>query len=297
MFLLPLPLVALWRCWRQQPRYAAGGLLAGGVCGLAWFVPTARLSRGFAAMASLDRTQMMSALRTTSVFFGAPPPVHAGMLVDMCLFFALALVPLALPLAVRAFSPQDSHVPLPPLILLGAWWAAPLFARGQWTVAVVAVGLVAGYFPYGRFLNPAAPTAVYQILKASPRLPGLLESAQRQIRGLIDGLPGRPEEKLIICLLDRTEAPNLRTVTDEYPDVTWADAAGHVPESVRSIAWLCNGAGLPAEVRARFPAARRVAGNTLFSFWSAELSGPPPSGSVFPAARPRLAPFRACLRP
>jgi 4-amino-4-deoxy-L-arabinose transferase-like glycosyltransferase len=342
--LLPLLCVALWRSWRNHPRYAAGGILAGVVCWLAWYVPTARLSGGFAALAAMDRTQMMSALRTTSVFFGAPLAVHAGMLLDMCLYFALAVAALAPPLAgawrghssrplpawamplffilwlgpnlamISLFhcgNPGYILLSLPPLVLLGAWLASPVWHRWQWIGAVVAVGLAVGYFPYERFINPAVPTAAYQFLKASPRLPGLIEDAQRQIRGLIDALPGRAEEKLVFCLLRRSEAPNIRTVTYDYPDVVWADLEGpglrvfpphdglpsrRWPESVRAIAWLCDGAGLPATMLARFPQARRLAGNALFSFWSVSLTGPPPR-RMTPVAPPRPAPIPARFLP
>ena len=316
--LLPLLSVALWRAWRKQPLYAAAGLVAGAGFWLAWYVPTERLSGGFATLAAMDRNQMIASARTTSIFFGASLAVHAHMLADVCLYFALALAGLALPLAARcrARPRRPGHtMPLPaatlffalwlcpnlaaiclvhcgepgyvllsvpPLVLLGAWLAAPVWNRPQWIAAAAAVGLAAGYFPYERFINPAVATLPYQLLRASPRLPGLLESSQRQLRELIDALPGRAAEKLIFCLRQRTEAPNIRTVAYEYSDVAWADFEGpglrvfaprggapsdRFPASVRSIGWLCDGAGPPPALRARFPRARRLAGNTLFSFW------------------------------
>jgi len=309
-FLLPLLLWALWRAWRKQPLYAAAALVAGAMFWLAWYVPTAMLSGGFAALAALNRNQMIGSARTTSIFFGAPLAVHAHMLADVCIYFALALAGLAFPLAVRwragsgrrgrtvplpaaplflalwlcpnlAFiclvhcgEPGYVLLSLPPLFLMGAWLAAPVWNRWQWIAAAAAVGLASGYFPYERFINPAVATLPYQLLRASPRLPGLLESSQRQLRGLIDSLPGRAEEKLIFCLRQRTEAPNMRTVTYEYPDVAWADYDGagqstRLPASVRSIGWLCDGSGLPPALRARFPRAHRLAGNTLYSFWAA----------------------------
>jgi hypothetical protein len=320
--LLPLLSVALWRAWRKQPIYAAAGLLAGAVFWLAWYVPTALLSGGFGALAAMDRNQMIASARTTSIFFGAPPAVHAHMLVDVCLYFALALAGLALPLAARwrARPRRPGHtiplpaaplffalwlfpnlvvvclfhcgepgyvlLSLPPLVLLGAWLASPVLNRPQWIAAAAAVGLAAGYFPYEHFINPAVATLPYQLLRASPRLPGLLERSQRQLRELIDSLPGRSEEKLIFCMRQRTEAPNIRTVTYEYSDVAWADFEGpglrvfaprggalsdRFPTSVRSIGWLCDGAGLPPALRARFPQAHRLAGNVLFSFWAAPI--------------------------
>jgi hypothetical protein len=318
--LLPLLSLALWRAWRKQPLYAAAGLLAGAVFGLAWYVPTALLSGGFAALAAMDRNQTIASARTTSIFFGAPLAVHAHMLADVCIYFALAVAGLALPLAARwrarprrlsrnmplpdaplffvlwlcpnlvviclvhCGEPGYVLLSLPPLVLLGAWLASPVWNRPRWIAAAAAVGLASGYFPYERFINPAVATLPYQLLRASPRLPGLLESSQRQLRELIDALPGRSEEKLIFCMRQRTEAPNIRTVTYEYSDVAWADFDGpglrvfaprggalsdRFPASVRSIGWLCDGAGLPAALRARFPRTHRLAGNALFSFWAA----------------------------
>jgi 4-amino-4-deoxy-L-arabinose transferase-like glycosyltransferase len=322
--LLPLLSFALWRAWRKQPLYAAAGLFAGAAFWLAWYVPTALLSGGFAALAAIDRNQVIAAARTTSMFFGAPLTVHAHMLADVCIYFALALAGLALPLAAqwRARRPgrtmalpaallffalwlcpnlaviclfhcgEPGYVllSLPPLVLLGAWLASPVWNRPQWIVAAAVVGLASGYYPYERFINPAVATLPYQLLRASPRLPGLLESSQRQLRELIDSLPGRSEEKLIFCMRQRTEAPNIRTVTYEYSDVAWADFDGpglrvfaprggalsdRLPASVRSVGWLCDGAGLPPALRARFPQTRRLAGNALFSFWARDRTNIP----------------------
>lgn len=318
IFLLPL-LAAAWlrarRARRTHPLYAAAGIAAGSVFWLAWFVPTALVSGGFAALAAMDREQLLVRLRETSVFFGAPRMVHAHMIVDVCLYFALALAAFA-PLLWRRHSSSPWPIPrahlflalwlvpnlafifllhcgepgyvvlsLPPLVLLGVKLVEPAFDRPRWIVAVVAVSLAAGYFPYERFINPAVPTVAYQLLRASPRMPGLLEAAQRQLRERIDALPGRPGQKLVFCLRQRTEAPNIRTVTEEYPDVFWATVDGsslrvfaphggavssEMPASVRSLAWLCDGAGLPPPIRSRFPQARRLAGNALYSFWALE---------------------------
>ena len=98
--------------------------------------------------------------------------------------------------------------------------------------------------------------------------------AQREIRVMIDAMPGRPEEKLLFCPLLRFEAPNIRTVTYDFADVTWVDVrrAGvspRLPVNIRSVAWVCDGAGLPDAIRARFPQARKIFGSNLYSFWTA----------------------------
>ncbi len=310
VFLLPLLGAALWRAWRKGPGYAAGAVLAGAALFLAWYIPTALITGGFAALAALNRNQMISSVRQTSVFLGAAPAVHAHMAIDASLYLGLALITL-LPAAVRAvwrgrpdwgaavaaapgalfialwLAPNLAMVYLfhcgapgyvllsaPPLVLLGN---RLLHASGKpvWMAAAAALGLAAGYFPYERLVNPARVTVAYQLLRATPRLPGLLESEQRRLRTWIDALPGQPWEKLIFCMRESTEAPNIRTVTYEYGDGAWADGRGgempaRLPDAVRSVGWLCGAAGPPPAVRARFPQARRVGGNRLFSFWAAE---------------------------
>lgn len=310
-FMAPLMALALGRAARVSWRYAVAGLAVGMALALAWFLPTAALSGGPGALLAMDRQQLMVSVRSTSVLFGAAPGVHAHMIVDACLYMALALVALAPPLMLRrtggrweipesgcflalwlipnlAFvlllhcgAPGYVLLSVPPLVILGVKLAQPALERTGWIAAAVAVSLVAGYFPYERFFNPAVPTLDYQLWRASPRMPGLVEAAQHQIRTAIDALPGRPEEKLVYCLRGRAQAPNIRTVTDDFPDVYWVAADGRVfpphgaavvagiPGPVRATAWLCESAGLPADIRARYPGARRVAGNTYYSFWTA----------------------------
>lgn len=308
-FLLPLLCVALMHSWRKRPWIAVAGLATGAALFLAWYIPTALLTGGPGRLAALDRAQMLSALRQTSAFFGAPAAVHAHMAVDAAIYISFALVGIAALLATAwplrkppeaAFfllwlgpnlamifllhcgEPGYVLLSLPPLAILGAWLTHPIWERRKWTVAAAAIGLAAGYFPYEQFVNPARATVAYQLLRASPRLPWLLEDAQRQIRAAIDSMPGPAGTKLIFCLRDRTEAPNIRTVTYEYPDVRWADFRGpglrvfepgdgaitDVLPRAGAIAWLCDGGGLPAELRADYPQARPRAGNKLFSFWT-----------------------------
>ena len=304
-FLLPLLLVARWRAGADWRLLRDIGIYL--VCGLAWYVPTALLSGGFAALSKLNRDEMIASFRTTSIIFGAPGYIHAHMAIDVCIFFALALVGLALPVAIciqrkraaigatplcfalwlapnlavvylmHCGQPGYILLSVPPLVLLAASYALPALRDLRWTAAIIAVSLGAGYFPYERFINPAVPTAVYQVLRSSPRMPGLLEDSQRRIRCLIDALPGPPDQKLIVCFRQRSEAPNIRTVTEEYPDVYWAEysaqglrvyaphggeVSNHWPREVSAVAWLCNGAGPPPAFHGR-----RVDGNRLFSLW------------------------------
>lgn len=323
-FLLPLLFVALWRSWRRQPVYAVAAVLAGAACWLGWYVPTAMLTGGFARLAALTSAQMTSSCSKTSVLMGAPLIVNAKMVVEVGIYLTLGLVGLVLPLAVALLRGRGRATPrpplpawatplyfglwlapnlamlclfhcpksgyvllsLPPLALLGAWLAFPALQHWRWTAAVVAVAILAGYFPYERFIRPQIATLQYLLLRSSPRLPGLLESSQREIRGFIDSMAGRPDEKLVFCLLRRPEAPDIRTVTYEFSDVMWADSeepglrvyapheggvSSRVPDSVRAIGWLCYASGPPPEIRSRFPQARRLGGNELYSFWAAGL--------------------------
>ena len=324
VFLLPLLCFALGRSCLKKPIHAAAGVLAGGACWLAWFVPTALLSGGFRALAALNHNQMASSFSKTSVFYGAPAINHVHMVGDVCIYFAVAISGFMPPLAASwcsrhkgAADPPSRAAPawatpvffflwmapnlalvclfhcsqpgylllsLPPLALLLAWFARRTLNGLGWATAGIAVALLVGNFPYERFMNPAATTLPFVVLRATPRISRLIESSQREIRALIDRMPGRPDEKLLFCLLRRFEAPNIRTVTYDFSDVAWADFEGpgfrvlapgegsfsvRLPASVRSVAWLCDGAGLPTAIRAQFPQVRQIAGSRLFSVWAA----------------------------
>ncbi|MGD0578303.1 MAG: glycosyltransferase family 39 protein [Bryobacteraceae bacterium] len=329
VFLFPLLGFALWRCAMKRPLHAAAGVLTGAVCWLAWLVPTALLTGGFSALAALNHAQMENSFRKTSIFFGAPAVVHAHKVVEVCLYFALALCAFIPPLAAGCWSRRKGDadqaprahpawatpvffvlwmapnlallylfhcsqpgyllLSLPPLALLLAWWArGPLKGLG-WTAAGLAAALLAGYFPYERFIHPAATKLPFLLFRSTPRISRSIETSQREMRTLIDSMPGRPEEKLIFCLRQEFEAPNIRTVTYDFADVAWVEFwnsglrafAPHqsgisftAPATVRSVAWLCDGAGLPPAMRSQYPDVRRIAGNALYSFWAPPADNP-----------------------
>lgn len=305
-FLLALLGAALWRSCRNRPVRAAAALAAGAAVWLAWYLPTARVSGGITALSRMTSTQASLSIAKTSILFGAPPAMHGVMVVAVCIGFALALGALAAPAAAallgRRKGPRAAlpcwatpmffalwlapnlamvfllHygaagyilLSLPPLVLVGAWLCGPVLENGKWVAAAVAASLALSYLPYERFIGgtPSGRVA-YQFLRASPRFAWLVEDSQRELRTLIDAMDGRPDERLIYCLLERPEAPNLRTVTYHYAAVNWAGFGRTPGAGIRTIGWLCDGAGLPADIRARYPNARRAGGNALYSFFTA----------------------------
>ena len=306
-FVAPLLCFALWRCAGKRPFHAAAAVLAGAACLLAWLAPTALLTGGFRALAALNHAQMVSSFRKTSIFFGARPIVHARMLAEVSLYFAMALC-VFIPALAASRRPRDQdteprqawatplffflwmapnlvllyffHCPqpgyilpsLPPLALLLAWRAQLPLKGTQWTAAGLAVALLAGYFPYERFMRPESSALPFLLLRSTPRVARLIETSQHDIRTFIDSMPGRPEGKLVVCLRSGFEAPNIRTVTYDFPDVTWAAPGSgslfHSPANLRSVAWLCDRAGPSKATQAQYPGARRIGGNALYSFWT-----------------------------
>ncbi|HTQ55248.1 MAG TPA: hypothetical protein VMI94_12355 [Bryobacteraceae bacterium] len=321
VFLAPLLLYALWRGGRQKPLPAVAGIVAAAVCWLAWLLPTARLTGGLRVLSALNHQQMAVSFQKTSVFYGASPMRHVHMLLDVCItlgvalcafvpavlawgafrtrdatsrpsphsawatpaFFFLWMAPnLALVFLFHFSQPGYLALSLPPLALPLAWFARRPLTRLRWTGAGVAVALLVSYFPYDLFIRPGPTRLPFLLLRATPRITRLIENSQREIARLVDSMDGPPEEKLIYCLRDTFEAPNIRTVTYDFPDVVWAMPQGsgwlvfpphgaatldRPPSTIRSIAWLCDQAGPPPRIRAQYPNARRLAGNALYSFW------------------------------
>ena len=297
--LLPLLAIAMLRCARKEPAFALLGALTGLLCHASWYIPTAMLTGGFRALSALNSAQFLSSVAATSVFFGAPPMVHLTMLAEVTIYFALALAAFAVPLMV---SFREKHAPvresirpawanstffalwlapnlaflyvihcgkpgyvllsLPPLVLLAAGLARPALIRPAWACTAIATALIAGYFPYERLLNRGMHIAPYLYLRASPRMAGLSQIWQQELRTALDILPGLPQDKRIVCLHRATEAPNIRTVTHDFADLQWS-LDGDSPTG-----WLCDAAGLPAHLRAQYPSARRIYGNELYSLWT-----------------------------
>jgi hypothetical protein len=301
VLMTPLLALALWRSGMRKPGHAIAGIAAGAACCLAWLTPTALMTGGFGALAALNRAQAVSSFQKTSVFYGAPASAHLHMAVDVSVYLAVGaagFLPLLVASVWRRRNSADRPAAawarpvfflawmapnlglvyllhcsqpgyvlasVPPMLLILGWLCRNALSGAKWTAAGVAAALVVSWFPYERFVNPAVTTLPYVLLRAAPRISRLIESSQREVRAAIDSLPGRPEQKSLVCLRNRFEAPNIRTVTYDFSDVPWSEQSG----ALAPAGWLCDGAGLPAALRLKYPGARRIAGNQLYSFWAA----------------------------
>jgi hypothetical protein len=312
VFLFPILAFALWTHGRRRPLDAVAALATGTVCGLAWLTPTALLSGGFGLLARLNRGQMAGSFALSSIFFGAPAAAHIQMAAAATVYLGFAVIGFApallastrstvrkpLKVAGPAWSTsaffllwmgpgvalvylfhcgQPGYVLLsvPPLALLLGHLARGPLDRAAWTATGVAATLLLGWFPFERLMDPSGPSKPLSFLRATPRIVWLTESSQRELRALIDAMPGQPREKLVYCLLRRSEAPNFRTVTYDFADVAWVDSAGgslpSPPPGIRSAGWLCEAGASPGAVRAQYSAVRRTGGNQLYSFWTAAV--------------------------
>lgn len=211
-------------------------------------------------------------------------------------FFFLWLAPnLALVFLFHCGNPGYILLSLPPLVLLISWLAARFLNNLAWTAAGLAAALLVGNFPYERFVRPDVTTLKFQLLRATPRIAGMVESAQRELETLIRSMPGGPEEKLLLSFCRRFEAPNIRTVTYDFAEVYWAQFEGpelrffpprdgnpssKPPDSIRSVAFVCAAAELPSAIRERFPRLRKIAGTNLYSIWADPAGTPLEEGTL-----------------
>jgi hypothetical protein len=247
----------------------------------------------------MANVQMLGTFRQTSVFFGSPVVVHLKMLVEVLAFFALALsVLIPLSLAGRSGSrnlpawcspsflalwlipnlivvfllhcgkPGYILLSLPPLILL----AVRRRIVGRLALLGAAVGIFVSCFPYDRLVESHRGTIGYLLLRTSPRFAYLLEEGQRQMRDVLDAIPGSPGERLVISDVHRPEAPNIRTVTFDFRDLRWTDdPRTKLDASVRTVVVLCDRLEPSPTLLARFPNLRRVFSEAGFALWAAPV--------------------------
>lgn len=296
-FLLPLLGIALLRT--RDIKLIAQAVMVTAACWLAWLTPTAMTVGGFRAMSQMNNLQATLSFAKTSVLFGAPPIVHAHMIAEACIYFAIALSGFAIPVAMGFASRSPARVCQTPWWFFALWMGpnlAVLFllhcsqpgyimltvpptalllvrlvgaASLRTYAAGVAFALVVTYLPYERLMHPAQNTLAFLFLRSTPRISRIVEGTQREIREQIDhNVPTRADGKKrkILCRFQRFEAPNIRTLTYDFADIDWMDLESQ-PAETRPDAWLCDGGGLPPAVRAAFPKARRAAGNRFYSLW------------------------------
>jgi hypothetical protein len=302
---LPLLAAALTRAmWQSQYRSRARRASAAGIVGglavwSSWLAPAAGLNGGLSNWHHMANAQMIGAFRQTSVFFGAPAAVHGKMMVEVAIYFALALsvlIPLSLagrsdlqnppvwyspsflalwiaPNLIVVFllhcgKPGYILLSLPPLVLM----ALRRRNAGRSALSGAAVGILVSCLPYELLDLPHLNTAVYLMLRSSPRFAYVLEAGQRRMRSLLDAFPGSPDERLMICEADRPEAPNIRTVTFDFGDLHWTDDPRTQPDSgVRSVFVVCDRPQPSPMLLQHFPNLRRVSNEAGFSLWMAPV--------------------------
>lgn len=297
-FLLPLLGVALLRT--RNVTLMVQAIAITGACWLAWLTPTVMTVGGFEAMSRLNSLQASGSFAKTSVFFGAPPIVHAHMIAEVAIYFAIALAGFTIPVVMRFVRSSEVAVVSVPWWFFALWMAPNLglvfllhcsqpgyvmltvppaallltrLAGAASPLRIFAAGAVLAltvtYLPYERLMDPARHTLPFLFLRSTPRISRMIEETQREIREQIDrNVPLRTtgQKRRMLCSFHRFEAPNIRTLTYDFRDIDWMDLESQ-PPTAKPDAWLCDGSGLPAAVRAAFPGARPVAGNRFYSLW------------------------------
>jgi hypothetical protein len=302
---LPLLAAALVRgLWLSRTRsYAWKAFVAGVAAGLAarlcWLVPAARLNGGLGNWHDMANAQMLGTFRQTSALFGAPVVVHGKMLVEVLIYFAIALsVLIPLSLASRSGSgnppawwspsflglwltpnlivvfllhcgkPGYILLSLPPLILAAVWRRNV----GRLALLGAAVGILVSCFPYERLGKSRPSTMGYLLLRSSPRFAYILEAGQHRMRSVLDAIPGSPSERLMISSVHRPEAPNIRTVTFDFRDLRWTDDPQvQLDANVRTVVVLCDRLQPSPVLLERFPNLRRVSDEASYSLWVAPV--------------------------
>ena len=305
MLVLPLLAAALARIiWLSGDRLHAwktviAGVAAGLASRLCWLVPAAGLNGGLSNWYSMANVQMLGSLRKTSVFFGAPPAMHARMVLDVLCFFGIALsvlIPLSLatrpsprnftawcspaflslwliPNLIVVFllhcgKPGYILLSLPPLVLV----AALRRDFGRVALLGVAAGILVSCIPYERLFASDPGTIGYLLLRSSPRFAYLVEDGQRELRRRLDSMPGSPGERLMISDIHRPEAPNFRTITFDFRDQAWtANLQTPLASGVRTVVVLCGGLAPSPLLLERFPNLQRVFSEAGFSLWIAPV--------------------------
>lgn len=295
--LAPLIAAAAINHWRYAWRPVCVGAILGTLAFLAWYVPLADSVGGSSVLSHLTSIQFHDAASKSSVFYGAPLRSHLSMTLNNVIYCGMNLAPWLL-----AFGLHRKIVP-------GAWryalWLIPTFVvllgihsarAGYWliafppllllcaalgrtslpaTIAAVLVSLTISYFPYGRLQFSKLASISYVFYRSTPRIALDVEASQRKLDHVLHQLLASRAPQPFVCARDVPEAPNIRTVTYDFPYVNWTLPDATTPG--QSI-WLFDQHGFN-DIGLSKTMWRQVAADHLWSLW--ERSSPQP-----PAPRP-----------
>jgi hypothetical protein len=288
--LAPLIAAAAINHWRYAWRPVCVGAILGTLAFLAWYVPLANSVGGSSVLSHLTSVQFHEAASKSSVFYGAPLRSHLSMTLNNIIYcgmnlapwllafglpqrktilggrlYALWLIP-ALIVLLGIHSARAGYwlVAFPPLLLLCAVVGRTSFRA---TIAAVLVSLAISYFPYGRLQFSKLASISYVFYRSTPRIALDVEASQRTLDLTLHQLLASGAPQPLVCARNVPEAPNIRTVTYDFPCVNWTLPLAARPG--RSI-WLFD-------QRAN-PTGRKLAADNLWSLW-ALMSPQPPAPS------------------
>ena len=289
VLLAPLIAGAAVSHWRHAWRPVCTGAILGTLAFLAWYIPLANSVGGSAVLSHLTSIQFHESASSSSVFYGAPLRKHLGMTLNNIIYCGMNLAPWLLafglpllwkrktlehwwryalwliPTLIMLFAIHSGRagywlIAFPPLLLLCAVLGRTHFPA---FIAAVLVSLAVSYFPYGRLqLSKLAPVS-YVFYRSTPRIALDVEASQRNLDNSLHHLLASGAPQPFVCARDIPEAPNIRTVTYDFPYVNWV-----LPNAVptgQSI-WLFNQHGPQS--------GHKIAGDNLWSLWA--LMSPQP---------------------
>ncbi|HYL78927.1 MAG TPA: glycosyltransferase family 39 protein [Bryobacteraceae bacterium] len=285
VLLVPMIAAASVVHWRKARREVMAGLVVALAVFLAWYVPVAQATGGWRELQRLSAEQLRASAQVTSVFYGATVDRHLKMMAENIIYIGMNLAAWLvafglrgrlrsrwryavwlIPNLVMLFGIHGARagywlLSFPPLLLILASGSAPRLRR---IVAGVLVSLAISYFPYGRLLSSDRWTPYYLAYRSTPRLALDLEATQRRLDKTLHDLQASGEREPYVCARNLHEAPNIRTLTYDFPYVRWA-AQDDAP-AFASI-WLFDQRGPDAETRQRYTTWERITGDDLISIW------------------------------
>lgn len=281
--LAPLVVVAAIRHLPSAPRAVIAGAICGALCFLAWYLPLAHTAGGFGALSQLTSAQFHDAAAKSSIFYGAPLRSHLSMTLNNSIYVGMTLAPwliafgwprasrngwlyllwlaptLIVLLAIHSGRAGYWLIAFPPLLL---FCAASGRIRMPTVLAAIVVSLGISYFPYSLLQSSKIAPISYVFYRSTPRIALDVEQSQRKLASTLHELG--PQQ--IVCTRDVPEAPNIRTVTYDFPNYDWL-----LPSAapVRAL-WLFDQRGPSG------PNWRKIAGDELWSIWEPQALNPNP---------------------